>query len=332
MSLQLSKLLNKHFPPNSIALAFGYGSKVVKQANDHNKNQDGMVDLVIAVKNPTEWHEENLRRNKSHYSFLKFFGGAGSIAKIQENFGAKIYFNPLVCLDNQLVKYGVIKSQHLIDDLLDWETLYISGRLHKPIDFIIKPESESFRQALKINQENALRTSLLLLPEVFTEQQLYKTIAGLSYIGDFRMIFGEDKNKIDNIVDGQKNRFVEIYQSIINSSAFKDFIVWRDSKNPKFIQDSSSSAILHNLSLLPKHVQQNIYMANHSKSRSLDLDDVLLTVSKSLYYDRYVINAINQIVRKSSLTQSIKGVFTAGFNKSLRYTGRKLAKSLRSRL
>jgi translocator assembly and maintenance protein 41 len=51
---------------------------------------------------------------------------------MQETRGARIYFNPYVKFNNDsntLYKYGIISRKHLIKDLLDWETLYIAGRL-----------------------------------------------------------------------------------------------------------------------------------------------------------------------------------------------------------
>jgi translocator assembly and maintenance protein 41 len=56
----------------------------------------------------------------------------------------------------------------------------------------------------KANQENltsAINVALLLLPETFTEQDLYATIAGISYMGDPRMsVGGDDPQKIQNMI------------------------------------------------------------------------------------------------------------------------------------
>jgi hypothetical protein len=39
-----------------------------------------------------------------------------------------------------------------------------------------------------------------------------KKIAGISYLGDFRMTFGENPKKVRNIVDGNLKSFRELYQ------------------------------------------------------------------------------------------------------------------------
>lgn len=95
-----------------------------------------MIDFIIVVDDTLSWHQENLRKNRAHYSFLKHFGPR-VITKVQEDFGANVYFNTLIPYNDQtLIKYGVIKKSHFVNDLLDWDHLYVSGRLQKPVQVI----------------------------------------------------------------------------------------------------------------------------------------------------------------------------------------------------
>ena len=140
--------------------------------------------------------------------------GSKAISELQDKFAAKCYFNTLIPFEDGLIKYGVINRNNLIADLLDWESLYIAGRLHKPVRIIheiSKNLDAELHMALRMNLKNALHTSLLLLPEKFTEQMLYETLAGLSYQGDFRMTIGEDKNKVKKISTGSFNELQELY-------------------------------------------------------------------------------------------------------------------------
>lgn len=63
--------------------------------------QNDMIDFVFAVDNPLEWHKANMQTNHKHYSFIKY-AGAEFIKNVQENFGAKMYFNTLVEVENRV--------------------------------------------------------------------------------------------------------------------------------------------------------------------------------------------------------------------------------------
>ena len=92
------------------------------------------------------------------------------------------------------MKYGIINRQKFLDDMLNWKYLYVAGRLHKPVQ-VLKTHT-LINHAIMRNRQNAVRTALLLLPAKFTEIELYRTIAGLSYLGDPRMSVGENPNKV----------------------------------------------------------------------------------------------------------------------------------------
>jgi translocator assembly and maintenance protein 41 len=68
-----------------------------------------------------------------------------------------------------------------------------------------------------VNLASAVRTALLLLPEEFTELDLFETIAGLSYRGDFRMQVGENPHKVRNIVGAQLESFRSLYGGLLKS-------------------------------------------------------------------------------------------------------------------
>lgn len=97
----------------------------------------------------------------------------------------------------------------MCEDLLQWDTLYVSGRMHKPIATLFDSTDGRVPIAEQANLASALRVSFLLLPERFTEEDLYTTMASLSYMGDFRMKVpgGENQNKVQNIVQNQKAWF-----------------------------------------------------------------------------------------------------------------------------
>lgn len=92
-----------------------------------------MLDFLFAVTHPSHWHAINLRQNPSHYAFLPRHTGSGLISFIQERTGAGVWFNTGIKYGGKEIKYGVVSVDTLCKDLLDWETLYVSGRMQKPV-------------------------------------------------------------------------------------------------------------------------------------------------------------------------------------------------------
>lgn len=213
-----SKILSA-FPSEHMVYCFAYGSGVFQQKNVIAKNN--MIDFIFAVDNPEKWHELNLKVNRKHYSAMCYFGPK-AIAGLQSNLASQMYFNSMVPVGDKIIKYGVISYDDLIADLLDWKFLYSAGRLHKPVQVVLPTNDSRLTSAIRLNLHSAVHASLLLLPEYFTENHLYKTITSLSYTGDFRMTFGEDKNKVSNIVGGQMNEFRELYSPVLKT--LSDFV------------------------------------------------------------------------------------------------------------
>jgi len=320
-----------NFPKTGLSLVFGYGSRVVEQATNAT---DSMTDIIFAVDDPVSWHQENLLTNSHHYSAIKYFrDNSKKITNIQDNFGANIYYNPFVRVDGVLIKYGVIRTHYLIQDLNKWTQLYVAGRLHKPIELLFyNSENTELKTALRFNKESALRAALLQLPESFDTIDLYRTIARLSYSGDIRMRFGEHKNKIDNIVCHQIKKFDELYSSVIKmNTSLKDYVSWNEASRT-ISQDKSPAHTYRNLCLLPNNLKSEICSRYGPVARSYECEAAFQSLSRNIECEKVVASAVASIVFRSSLSQSLKGILTAGLAKSLRYGRKKITKSLNSRL
>ncbi len=126
-----------------------------------------------------------------------------------------MYFNTLVPIEpGVLIKYGVVRLNTLQRDLLQWDSLYIAGRLHKPVKTLVT--SPQIDAAQTLNLESALRIALLLLEDdKFSLRQLLRMLCGLSYEGDLRMGLAEDSRKVERIVTGQ------LYKTVIEEACGK---------------------------------------------------------------------------------------------------------------
>ncbi|XP_053074913.1 phosphatidate cytidylyltransferase, mitochondrial isoform X3 [Acinonyx jubatus] len=307
-----------HFP-EELSLAFAYGSGVYRQVGPSSdqkvslapgqaprresasSHENAMLDFVFTVDDPVAWHSKNLKKNWNHYSFLKVLGPK-IITTVQNNYGAGVYYNPLIMCDGRLIKYGVISTSILIEDLLNWNNLYIAGRLQKPVKIIAMNENVALRSALDKNLKSAVTTAFLMLPESFSEEDLFIEIAGLSYSGDFRMVVGEDKTKVLNIVKPNIAHFRELYGSILQ-------------ENPQVVYKIQQGRL-----------EQQINHVMDPPGKNRDVEETLLQVAHDPDCGEVVRRGLSAIVRPSSMKQSTKGIFTAGMKKTVVYSSLKLHK------
>lgn len=358
-----------------IRYAFAYGSGVFSQSGASNTEkchpsapeaiqvvQQGggkMIDFIFGVSHSQHWHSLNLGEHRNHYSGL---GSLGSypVSQVQDKWGAGVYFNPYITVNGTLIKYGVVNIDNLCTDLSEWNTLYLAGRLHKPVKIL--RDHPRVRLANQINLLSAVRVALLLLPPNFTEEELYRTIAGISYMGDPRMSFGsENPKKVQNIVSSQMTNFRRLYAPLVDTLpnvAFNDpnrsDSEWLNNPdvNTRIAQDMDPIKRGNMVRRLPKSFREKLYFQYQGKfqisrsefdtmmKQSADEDPERFHRREGGNFDRRIAaepglrDEVSKSIKKTiswpSTSQSIKGVLTAGFSRSLRYLKEKRQKFTQS--
>lgn len=226
--------------------------------------------------------------------------------------------NTLIPIDKHTtIKYGVIRTQDLSDDLYHWPHLYIAGRLHKPVETLIEPNAE-LKDDIAKNLENALHTALLQLPEEFTYFQLFHTIAGISYDGDFRMFFGEKKDKVKNIVEPQLDGFLKLYKiQLRNMSHCIHVPDLSKVCDTRIKQSKSQDTILQHLEALPTKLLQVLK----------DMEEPLPQLALKPDCGGTIRQAIGVINWENSVSQTLKNIPTAGVFKAIKYGAKKAMKT-----
>lgn len=311
------------------------------------------IDFIFGVSHTQHWHSLNLNEHPDHYSFLGKLG-SGVVKRVQDDFGAGAYFHPYITVNGMMVKYGVVNLDTLSRDLLDWDTLYLAGRLQKPVKIL--RDDPKIRLANQINLISALRTALLMLPPRFSERELYFSIAGLSYIGDPRMSFNAERpSKVYDIVDSQMPNFRQLYYPLIENLPNVRFNDARTSEagwmasadiNCALEQDMDPVKRGNMVRRLPSRFQRRLYTHFQSvleippkEFRNL----VAGQASEDAFSRRFggevdrrigahpdIGEGIKRVVRQTvtwpTVAQSFKGILSAGPTRSFKYLGEKRRK------
>eukprot|EP00466_Bigelowiella_natans_P008991 jgi/Bigna1/72972/fgenesh1_pg.22_\ len=359
----------ERFPPCEFSCA--YGSGVFRQIGYEGNGKEGsdedaplpMLDLILGVEDSEQWHGDNLRRNPGDYSWPLSWLPPSASKTIQETGGAHMLYHPYVDVDilptekkiesntglrteqRQQIKYGVISMKHLQSDLLHWDTLFCAGRLHKPV--VLINSNPMIEELLLKNHKAALTCALLMLPAVFTEEELFYTLAGLSYSGDPRFLLGaENSSKVENIVNANLEGFRAIYRPLIDDI---DFIRLKSRSQEVEVeggqQEETSEAATTFVRLPMETVDVKNIVERHLPSELRRRINVTSEMINSFahhphHHDHHhhqafkiaLIRGLRAIVREASgMKHMLKGLLTAGIPKSTLYVASKLKKGLFSK-
>ncbi|EJW86259.1 hypothetical protein WUBG_02828 [Wuchereria bancrofti] len=306
-SLGNRKHLLDILPLDTVEYACAYGSGAVPQENDGTLGE--MVDFIIATRDSKQFHKQNLRMNPTHYSLLRFLGYQ-KIAQVQRNYAARVYCNTRVSYQGYLIKYSVIDTDDLLLDLIEWRWMYLAGRLQKHVVDVISP-SPRITLAMEKNRSSAL--------------QFYNELISLSYRGDFRMSFGEDKNKIGRIADGSRAQLNQIYVPLLKAD--EDVFI----QGRTIEQDRCDAVLFKRITGLPFNVLWNLQRRiNSINGKQNDIEEIAASLARRLDGPKPVAAAIEDIVWRSALQQTAKNAFSAGIMRSTAYAFVKITKMLKS--
>ncbi|CAN1845107.1 Phosphatidate cytidylyltransferase, mitochondrial [Linum perenne] len=286
----------KTLPP--IEFCCVYGSTL----HPNNSDKSSMIDYIIGVADPLKWHSENLKLNRDHYaSWMVHLGGAKLITEVADDIGVGVHFNPYVTWNDKV---------HVLVDNLDVEKLNAC------------------------NLRAAIAAALLILPSKFTEEDLYSKICSLSYMGDLRMLFAEDKNKVKKIVQGQFRLFQSMYKPFIEEYEAKEIIRVSSLGGPQtcLSQDCCLPAARSLVWSLPPLVRKKMGTQLGEKKILGDSGRVIQEVMFSSREEaaRSMQKVLRRTVMVSSLRQAVSGVLAAGGMNAGRYLANKMRKAWKS--
>ncbi|KAH9480441.1 Phosphatidate cytidylyltransferase, mitochondrial [Psilocybe cubensis] len=322
-----------------IRYAFAYGSGVFEQDGYTVPSQltsiaqgkteidpnAPMLDFIFAVTHPAHFHSINMHQHPNHYPLHARLLGSSYVSRVQEA-GPGVWFNAYVPMNGVTIKYGVTTVDTLCSDLLNWQSLYVAGRMHKPLR-IIKDDAR-VRLTQQVNLTSAVRAALLTLPEEFSETELFERITGFSYSGDPRMALPiENRNKVGNIVRKQGPQFKELYHRLVVGLPGVHWPV----DGTRIQQDLAPHARAAHLRKLPSNLLRRVkenYARKGETNAELEADEsaywVHLAGDQNL--PKVITDEVSNIVKGPATIQSIKGVISLGLGKTIRYGGAKMSK------
>ena len=349
--------------PQASASDIGHADAVRRASGDAASapprgTPNAMVDYVFAVRSPLEWHAENMRRNPSHYApHLRALGPAAVVA-IADRVGVGVHFNTLVPWRGAAdagstlgpghathYKYGVVRLDTLCDDLKEWRSLFLAGRMQKPVA-ALEPDDDDARDknaraavaaASTANLRAALAAALLTLPETFSAEALRVALVGLSYRGDVRTWLGaEDRHKVARIAAGSAAAMDALYAPVAAEARAASVGLTRvEGNGPRgsggaWGQDKSQAATRFLCRWLPRSALGALGERTGPGPGPDDAEAAARAASRR-DLGPALLRHVDATVRRSSLRQIAASALATSPGKAAAYAAAKFAKSAASR-
>ena len=304
---RLNDVLSRDFPrETSLVLSFGSGHYEASR-----KKETG---VIFVVKNAVKWHQENYQMHKTHY---KSDGSLLSQRQVEELsfmedhaifFKEKLSFSE----DDAPLTYGVLPLNSVINDLDSWEVLCAAGILHSPVNLVNYKIENSLKlvRAMQRNLFHATLVSLLLLPDSFTEDELYSTVSSLSQSSKVLTEgFSLPGNSIRSLYSaGSSAVFGCLYHPVLLNmvklseqpgTPYSNFFYW-DRENRTIEQDKSEIVTNEHLKILPLRLQTLMCRVFDSNAQHIrDVEEIMKSIARYPEVEELVRLGIHEIIEES---------------------------------
>lgn len=292
----IKKFIEKR--PEVIA-AYGYGSGVFKQAG-YTGSDKVQLDLIFIVEDIKKWHLENMQLNPGDYSLTgRRFFKKSSREKLVGLTGVTYQSN--ISEGDFTFKYGVVDYEHFRKSLSTWNSFYMTGRFQKTImEF---KSTDEIRELIDFNRRSAIIVSLLMTEDRTTIKDLLVRLCGLSYAGDTRMAIAENPRKVLNIVEGSYDEYLKMYEQMVNNFA----------KVKKDLLEIERDKVVEAADDLPSALKAYIDKYGIELRNPERVSEVVMTY-------------LSEMNKRESTYQTMKGLKTNGFGRSISYAFAKVKK------
>ncbi|XP_044495724.1 phosphatidate cytidylyltransferase, mitochondrial-like isoform X7 [Mangifera indica] len=229
------------------------------------------------------------------------------ITQVADDIGVGVHFNPFVIWNDKV---------HILVDNLD------------------------IANTNSVNLRAALSAALLLLPSKFTQEDLFAKICSLSYMGDLRMLFAEDKNKVKKIVQGQFDLFHSMYKPFLQEYEARDFlrVSLSGTDQANISQDCGLPVTCSLVSSLPLAIRSQmgkklgqkkiINELRNAHFAGQAINEVIIGSREEA--SKCMQGVLRRIVMISSARQAVSGLLAVGGINATKYLANKMQKAWKS--